>query len=224
MRPRPAPFRRARRTPPTECNGEPPRRLRFRQRRHGRAAARCRPGRPGRRPSVPLRSGFIVRLVFHLPLRQTKGLLSSPLDLIDGVLPVPGPTWPKGKGGNRHSVRQAHPWELLHARTLPGQPAEAAVGITVLNRMIEQERPTSVRVHHCVRADLAAPTPLAHPQWLESCNGRLLSSILWTGPGVVAGASTSYTLIADVCATPGHQSWTTRRKPIRAFLAPSSKR
>lgn len=33
----------------------------------------------------------------------------------------------------------------LHARTLPGQQAEAAIGVTVLNRMIDQACPNSVR-------------------------------------------------------------------------------
>lgn len=33
----------------------------------------------------------------------------------------------------------------LHARTLPGQQAEAAFGVTILNRMIDQARPNSVR-------------------------------------------------------------------------------
>jgi transposase len=34
----------------------------------------------------------------------------------------------------------------LHARELPGQQAEAAIGVAVLNRMIEAGRPNSVRV------------------------------------------------------------------------------
>lgn len=33
----------------------------------------------------------------------------------------------------------------LHARTHPGQQAEAAIGVAVLNRMIDQARPNSVR-------------------------------------------------------------------------------
>jgi len=33
----------------------------------------------------------------------------------------------------------------LHARTLPGQQAEVAIGVTILNRMIDQARPNSVR-------------------------------------------------------------------------------
>lgn len=33
----------------------------------------------------------------------------------------------------------------LHARTLPGQQAEAAIGVTILKRMIDQARPNSVR-------------------------------------------------------------------------------
>ena len=33
----------------------------------------------------------------------------------------------------------------LQARTLPGQQAEAAIGVTILNRMIDQARPNSVR-------------------------------------------------------------------------------
>ncbi len=35
--------------------------------------------------------------------------------------------------------------DQLHARTLPGQQAEAAIGVAVLNRMIDQARPNSVR-------------------------------------------------------------------------------
>ena len=35
--------------------------------------------------------------------------------------------------------------DQLRARTLPGQQAEAAIGVTVLNRMIDQARPNSVR-------------------------------------------------------------------------------
>jgi hypothetical protein len=34
----------------------------------------------------------------------------------------------------------------LHARALPGQQAEAALGVAVLNRMIEAGRPNSVRI------------------------------------------------------------------------------
>src|SRR5689334_11876859 len=34
----------------------------------------------------------------------------------------------------------------LHARKLPGQQAEAALGVAVLNRMIEAGRPESVRI------------------------------------------------------------------------------
>lgn len=33
----------------------------------------------------------------------------------------------------------------LRARTLPGQQAEAAIGVTVLNRMNDQAHPNSVR-------------------------------------------------------------------------------
>lgn len=35
--------------------------------------------------------------------------------------------------------------DQLRARTLPGQQAEAAMGIAILNRMIDQARPNSVR-------------------------------------------------------------------------------
>ena len=34
----------------------------------------------------------------------------------------------------------------LHARKLPGQQAEAAIGVAILNRMIEAGRPESVRI------------------------------------------------------------------------------
>ena len=34
----------------------------------------------------------------------------------------------------------------LHARNLPGQQAETAIGVAVLNRMIDTGRPDSVRV------------------------------------------------------------------------------
>jgi hypothetical protein len=34
----------------------------------------------------------------------------------------------------------------LHARALSGQQAEAAIGVAVLNRMIETARPNSVRI------------------------------------------------------------------------------
>ncbi len=36
--------------------------------------------------------------------------------------------------------------DQLRARTLPGQQAEAAIGVTILNRMSDQARPNSVRV------------------------------------------------------------------------------
>ena len=35
--------------------------------------------------------------------------------------------------------------DQLGARTPPGQRAEAAIGVTILNRMIDQARPNSVR-------------------------------------------------------------------------------
>jgi|SRR3954447_25089242 hypothetical protein len=34
----------------------------------------------------------------------------------------------------------------LHARKLPGQQAEAAIGIAILNRMMDAGRPDSVRI------------------------------------------------------------------------------
>ncbi|WP_431854355.1 transposase [Azospirillum sp.] len=37
------------------------------------------------------------------------------------------------------------PGDQLHTRTLTGQQAEAAVGVTIPNRMIDQARPNSVR-------------------------------------------------------------------------------
>lgn len=45
--------------------------------------------------------------------------------------------------------------DQLRARMLPGQQAEAATGVSILNRRIDQTRPNSVR------ADLNAPTPPA---------------------------------------------------------------
>jgi hypothetical protein len=36
--------------------------------------------------------------------------------------------------------------DQLRARTLPGQQAETAIGVTILNRMSDQARPNSVRV------------------------------------------------------------------------------
>ena len=36
--------------------------------------------------------------------------------------------------------------DYLHARKLSGQQAEAAIGVAVLNRMIDAGRPESVRV------------------------------------------------------------------------------
>jgi hypothetical protein len=35
--------------------------------------------------------------------------------------------------------------DRLHARTLPAQQAEAMIGITALNRMLDAARPASVR-------------------------------------------------------------------------------
>jgi hypothetical protein len=48
----------------------------------------------------------------------------------------------------------------LHARKLPGQQAEAAIGVAVLNRMIEAGRPDSVRVALLTRADRPSASTL----------------------------------------------------------------
>ena len=48
----------------------------------------------------------------------------------------------------------------LHARKLPGQQAEAAIGVAVLNRMIETGRPDSVRVALLTRADRPSASTL----------------------------------------------------------------
>ena len=48
----------------------------------------------------------------------------------------------------------------LYARKLPSQQAEAAIGVAVLNRMIEAGRPDSVRVALLTRADRPSASTL----------------------------------------------------------------
>src|SRR3954453_19290604 len=57
-----------------------------------RAAPRTTPGGQARYSETAIETALMVRLVFHQPLRQTKGLLGSLLDLIGIDLPVPDHT------------------------------------------------------------------------------------------------------------------------------------
>ncbi|EWY36184.1 hypothetical protein N825_29455 [Skermanella stibiiresistens SB22] len=57
-----------------------------------RAAPRKTPGGQARYSQTAIETALMVRLVFHQPLRQTKGILGSPLDLMGIDLPVPDHT------------------------------------------------------------------------------------------------------------------------------------
>ncbi|EWY35948.1 hypothetical protein N825_32120 [Skermanella stibiiresistens SB22] len=57
-----------------------------------RPAPRTTPGGQARHSETAIETALMVRLVFHQPLRQTEGLLGSPLDLMDVDLSVPDHT------------------------------------------------------------------------------------------------------------------------------------
>ena len=57
-----------------------------------RAAPRRTPGGQARFSQTAIETALMVRLVFHQPLRQTEGLLSSLLILLGVELPVPDHT------------------------------------------------------------------------------------------------------------------------------------
>ena len=57
-----------------------------------RATPRRTPGGQARYSQTAIETALMVRLVFHQPLRQTEGLLSSLLDLLGVALPVPDHT------------------------------------------------------------------------------------------------------------------------------------
>src|SRR5690349_22086324 len=57
-----------------------------------RAAPQTTPGSQGRSADLAVETSLILRTVFHQPLRQTEGLVSSLLGLMDLDLPVPDHT------------------------------------------------------------------------------------------------------------------------------------
>ena len=53
------------------------------------AAARSTPGGQPRYSAVAIETALTLRVIFHLGLRQTEGLIGSPLHLLGLDLPVP---------------------------------------------------------------------------------------------------------------------------------------
>jgi len=88
-----------------------------------RAVPRMTPGGQAHYSDTAIETAVMVRLVFHQPLRQTEGLLSSLLDLMDVDLPVPDHT--------TISRRAAQLTPVL-ARALPAGPVTLVIDSTGL--------------------------------------------------------------------------------------------
>lgn len=74
-----------------------------------RAAPRRTPGGQARFSQTAIETALMVRLVFHQPLRQTEGLLSSLLILLGVELPVPDHTTISQRAARLTSVLYQHP-------------------------------------------------------------------------------------------------------------------
>ena len=59
-----------------------------------RAAPSGKPGGQRRYTDIAIEAALAIRMVFHLPLRQTEGFLRSVAELLDVDLPIPDHTTP----------------------------------------------------------------------------------------------------------------------------------
>ena len=125
-----------------------------------RVTPRMTPGCQARYSQTASDTAVMVRLAFHQPLRQTEGRLSALLALMGVDLPVPDHTTNSRRSARRPPVANTPlplgPVTLVvdgqmqlppgpaPAHAMPGRQAEAAIGVAVLNRMIDQARPNSV--------------------------------------------------------------------------------
>src|SRR5260221_11105155 len=72
------------------------------------AAARTTPGGQARYSPLAIETSLTLRVVFHLALRQTEGLIGSILELMELDLPVPG-HWTLSRRAKRLGVAPAPP-------------------------------------------------------------------------------------------------------------------
>jgi hypothetical protein len=120
---------------------------------------------------LAIETGMMLRLAFHLALRQTEGLMVSIFVLLDVPLSTPDHSTLSRRARTMESISKGGRlgWQeetdygqralvetamgrykaiigpRLRARSCSGQQAEAAVGVAVLNRMLNAGRPHSVR-------------------------------------------------------------------------------
>ena len=129
-----------------------------------------RRGAPRKYSDLAIETAITLRLVFHLPLRQTEGFLNSLFEMMDLDLSAPDHTtlsrrsqqlnvklrkigrrrWKKESGYHRQgTVENAFfrykliVGDRLRARCADAQKTEALVACNVLNRMLELGRPKS---------------------------------------------------------------------------------
>ncbi len=76
---------------------------------HWQAAPRLTPGRQPCYSDMAIETGLMVRLVFHLPLRQTEGLMSSIFKLLGVSLAVPDHSTLSRRAMNLKSISKGNP-------------------------------------------------------------------------------------------------------------------
>jgi hypothetical protein len=126
-----------------------------------KAAPRTTPGGQPHYSDLAITTALTLRAVFHLPLRQTEGLIGSVLQLLGLDLPVPKPvrasaaTSPPSADGlrawncRRSPARPA--WKQvigdgLRFHSDEGWATEVAIAAAVLHRMLELGSSSSVSV------------------------------------------------------------------------------
>jgi hypothetical protein len=126
-----------------------------------RAPASGRPGGPHTYSDLAIEAALTIRMIFHLPLRQTEGFLRSLTALLEVELPTPDHTTlsrrlKKLGDINFRSKRamventvfryKAILGQRMRSRSLGSQRAEVRLACKILNTMTSLGRPDSVKV------------------------------------------------------------------------------
>ena len=133
------------------------------------APRRSTPGGQTRYSELAIELVLTLRLVFHQALRQAEGFARSVLQLLGMVPPVPDQQPPRDRHVQLMAERGRIGWQQatgygirnhlettmgrykhligpkLRARSRSAQHGEVALGVQVLNRMIREAKPVSVR-------------------------------------------------------------------------------